>query len=99
MNDGPLNTDIPLQVYLRDENFVREVEVVRVPDGHVALHFVDERFAGVLEPGEHAYWKVFRSHEFRRMEVARGPVSRVIFSGFRRVSALFMGTVCPTGEE
>ena len=65
VNDEPLNADIPLQVYLRDENFVREVEMVRVPDGHVALHFVDERFAGVLEPGEHAYWKVFRSHEFR----------------------------------
>ena len=65
VNDEPLNADIPLQVYLRDENFVREVEMMRVPDGHVALHFVDERFAGVLEPGEHAYWKVFRSHEFR----------------------------------
>ena len=65
VNDEPLNADIPLQVYLRDENFMRAVEMVRVPDGHVALHFVDERFAGVLEPGEHAYWKVFRSHEFR----------------------------------
>ena len=29
------------------------------------VYFVDERFVGVLEPGEHAYWKVFRSHEFR----------------------------------
>ena len=30
VNDEPLNADIPLQVYLRDVNFVREVEVVRI---------------------------------------------------------------------
>ena len=33
VNDWPLNADLPLQVYLRDENFVREVEMVRIPNG------------------------------------------------------------------
>ena len=68
VDDEPLNADIPLPVYLRDENFAREVETVRVPDGHVALHFTDGRFTGVLEPGEHTYWKVFRSHDFKLVD-------------------------------
>lgn len=74
VDDAPLGDDVPLPVYLRDAAFSREVETVRVPDGHVALHFVDGRFSGVLEPGDHTYWKVFRSHEFRLVNT-EDPVS------------------------
>lgn len=70
LDDLPLSNDLPLAVCMKDARFAESVATVAVPDGHVALHRVDGRYAGVLTRGAYAYWNVFRKHTFTLVDMA-----------------------------
>ena len=59
------------KLLMRDTAFAESVAVVDVPDGQIALHFVDGRLADSLPPGEHYFWKAYETHTFRLIEVNR----------------------------
>ena len=59
-----------LAVYLKDPDFARSVAAVKVPDGQVALRFVDGNYREILEPGSYAYWNVFRSNTFTLLDTS-----------------------------
>jgi regulator of protease activity HflC (stomatin/prohibitin superfamily) len=61
--------DMNLPVLLRDAEFEKSVAVADVPDDNLAVHFVDGRVNGVLEPGIHAFWNIFKKNTFEMIDI------------------------------
>jgi regulator of protease activity HflC (stomatin/prohibitin superfamily) len=59
----------PIQLFLHDQQLLRELEVVQVQDHEVVLHYEDGQFAAVLKPGIHAFWNVLKKHAFIRGDI------------------------------
>lgn len=55
-------------LFLQDEELLRHLEIARVQDFEVALHYEDGAFAGVLLPGVHAFWNILKQHTFRHVD-------------------------------
>jgi len=53
-----------VQLFLHDEDLVRELDIVRVQDHEYVLHYEDGQFVQLLKPGVYAYWNVLRKHTF-----------------------------------
>ena len=53
-----------LQLFLQDEELLRDIEVVSVQDHEVVLHYEDGQFMQLLKPGVYAYWNLLRKHTF-----------------------------------
>lgn len=68
--DAPVvSRQAPLERLLAREEIAREVITVEVEENHVALHYQDGVFAGVLSAGKHAFWKTYRNHTFTTVDV------------------------------
>ncbi|MFD2611393.1 hypothetical protein [Paenibacillus gansuensis] len=63
-----------LQLFLHDQELVRELDVVRVEDHEYVLHYEDGQFAELLKPGVYAFWNVLRKHAFVHMDVRKPEV-------------------------
>ncbi|GIO14272.1 peptidase [Cohnella xylanilytica] len=61
-----------IEPFLQDDRLRAELTVVDVPDYEYALHFEDGKFARLLTAGKHAFWNVWKRHEFVRVD-ARDP--------------------------
>jgi Membrane protease subunits, stomatin/prohibitin homologs len=57
-----------LQLFLHDDELVRELNVVRVQDHEYALHYEDGQFRQLLKPGTYAFWNMFKKHTFLPMD-------------------------------
>lgn len=53
-----------LSLFLDDEKLVEELDIIDVRDHDTAVHFEDDKFAGVLNTGKYAFWNVMKKHEF-----------------------------------
>lgn len=59
-----------LETLLSDKSVASQVTVVEVGDEELALHYVNGRFASVLEQGKHAFWSMTEQHEFRIVDIS-----------------------------
>lgn len=66
----------PLDTLLEDKNFASLVSVIEVGDEEIVLHFVNDRFAGVLAAhGKYAFWNGKDTHLFRRVDTSSPEVA------------------------
>ncbi|PRX38844.1 SPFH domain/Band 7 family protein [Planifilum fimeticola] len=54
----------PIQLFLKDEELLRELTVVDVKDHELAIHYRDGKFAGVYTSGTYAFWNALHEHRF-----------------------------------
>lgn len=54
----------PIQLFLKDEELLKELTVVDVKDHELAIHYRDGKFAGVYTSGTYAFWNAFYEHRF-----------------------------------
>jgi regulator of protease activity HflC (stomatin/prohibitin superfamily) len=59
-----------LEVFLKDTELAKEVEVVDVADETLALHFVNGKFATALTSGKYAFFKIHDKREFKVVSIA-----------------------------
>jgi regulator of protease activity HflC (stomatin/prohibitin superfamily) len=60
-----------LQLFLHDEDLVRELDIVRVQDHEYFLHYEDGQFVQLLKPGVYAYWNILKKHTFMHMDIRK----------------------------
>ncbi|AHV95644.1 slipin family protein [Paenibacillus sabinae] len=58
-----------LQLFLQDEDLVRELDIVRVQDHEYVLHYEDSQFVQLLKPGVYAYWSILKKHTFLHTDI------------------------------
>lgn len=58
-----------LQLFLQDDELLRELDVVRVQDHEIVLHYEDGQFMQLLKPGVYAYWNLLRKHTFVHTDI------------------------------
>ena len=61
-----------------DEEFRKQTTVLTVGDAALALHYVDGRFAGILESGIHVFWTVSHEHTFTIADISSPAVDLTI---------------------
>lgn len=54
----------PLEILLANEALTEQLEVIEVPDNHIALHRLDGNIVGILGPGKTCFWKGYRTRAF-----------------------------------
>lgn len=69
VGDDALADEALLSAYKNDEAFASSIQTADIPDGHIALHYVDGRYRDILEPGKYAFWNVYASHTFRMIDI------------------------------
>ncbi|MCX7709706.1 MAG: slipin family protein [Clostridia bacterium] len=53
-----------INIYMEDQELVKELTVVDVQDFEIAIHFEDGKLTEVLKAGKYAFWKVLKKHDF-----------------------------------
>lgn len=64
-----------LDTLLADPEVAALVSVIEVADQKKALHFVDEKFTGILPAGKFAFWNGTSQHRFQLVDVSTPNVS------------------------
>ncbi|WP_256758531.1 slipin family protein [Cohnella sp. WQ 127256] len=64
--------DKDINLFLQDEELLKELTVVDVKDYEYVLHFEDGKITRLLPTGKYAFWNVWKRHEFIRVD-ARNP--------------------------
>lgn len=63
--DKPFSVpDKPIQLFLKDEELLKELTVIDVKDHELAIHYKDGKFAGVYTSGTYAFWNALHEHRF-----------------------------------
>ena len=70
VDDQPTTDERLIAIYGKDKNFLDSVTKADVPDNHIALHYVDGCYSGLLFKGTYAYWNIFRKHEFKIIDIS-----------------------------
>lgn len=74
--DQPLHSvTCGLETLLGNPEVAKQAAVTEVPDQHLAIHFVDGKFANVLRQGKHAFWNVSENHGFQLVDISSPEVS------------------------
>lgn len=53
-----------LNLFLEDQELLKELTVIDVQDYEIAIHFEDGKLAEVVKSGKYAYWNVLKKHDF-----------------------------------
>ncbi len=61
----PFNTNLPLNLLLRDEALADMLHVVNLKDQEIALVFESGNFQNTLTAGKHVYWKGLMDYRFQ----------------------------------
>jgi regulator of protease activity HflC (stomatin/prohibitin superfamily) len=69
VTDGPITDKTLLAAAEGDENFASSIRRVEIPEGSIALHYVDGCYANTLT-GTCAFWNIFQKHEFRIVDMS-----------------------------
>lgn len=64
-----------LDVFLKNSKLTSELAIVDVTDETVALHFVNEKYAGTLTSGRYAFFSIFDKHEFKIVSIKDAEVA------------------------
>jgi regulator of protease activity HflC (stomatin/prohibitin superfamily) len=71
------------ELFLHDPELVRELEVIRVEDHELALHYENGRFVSVLGAGTHAFWNAVKRHTFTRVDLRQPELPDTIDAAVR----------------
>jgi len=69
---------IELDLLLQDEALTSMLDVFDVKDSEMAVHFVDNRYAGVLNTGRYAHWKEMAKHSFVKVNLSKVEITEDI---------------------
>lgn len=61
--------DKNINMFLGDQELLKELTVIDVQDYEVAIHFKDGKLVDVLESGKYAFWNVLSKHDFIVVDV------------------------------
>lgn len=64
-----------LDVFMKDQTLVKDLELIHVENEHIALHFIDGKFAQVLTSGKYAFWNVHETHTFQIVDIKNAEVT------------------------
>lgn len=64
-----------LQLFLMDEQLLKDLDVIDVADGELAIRYEDGKFAGVLTAGKYAFWNIYRKHRFVNVDLRKPEIS------------------------
>lgn len=64
VNDALSVADKNINIFLKDQELLKELSVIDVQDHEIALHYEDWKLAEVLKPGKYAFWNVLKKHDF-----------------------------------
>ena len=77
VNQPVVIANVDIAVLLRDEAFKNNVAYIDVPDGFIAVHMEDKRTVGVLQPGKHCFWNVYREHTFVPINISKAELTGI----------------------
>lgn len=76
--EGPVGlVQMNPKLLLPYQDFAELVTTVDVPDGQLALHFVDGKIQEALPAGAYIFWSVHQTHTFRLLDISRPQVEDV----------------------
>ena len=58
-----------INLFLGDEELLKELTVLDVQDYEIAIHFEDGKLAEVLKSGKYAFWNVLKKHSFKVVDI------------------------------
>ena len=67
-----------LETLLADKAVADRAAVVEVGDEELALHYVNGKFASVLQHGKYAFWSVVDQHEFKMVDISVPTVDKSV---------------------
>jgi regulator of protease activity HflC (stomatin/prohibitin superfamily) len=67
-----------MNLYINDEELLKELSVVDVQDFELAIHLEDGKLAGVLKPGKYAFWNILKNHDFIMVDTRNPEVTEDI---------------------
>lgn len=67
-----------LQLFLPDEELSSELDIVRVQDHELVLHYEDGQFVHLLKPGVYAFWNILKKHSFVHADTRQPELSAEI---------------------
>lgn len=56
--------DKELNIFLKDQELLKELDIIDVQDHELVLHFEDGKFTDLLRSGKYAFWNVLKTHRF-----------------------------------
>ncbi|UFJ41770.1 slipin family protein [Brevibacillus humidisoli] len=78
-----------LNLFLHDQELLKDLVVIDVPDHEYVLHFEDGRFANLYTSGKYAFWNVIDLHDFVRVDIRNPEVSSEIDRSIFQHSNMF----------
>lgn len=72
--------DKDLNLFLRDQNLLKELIVIDVKDYELVLHFEDGKLADIHRAGKYAFWNVLKRHEFKVIDTRQPEVDPALHS-------------------
>ncbi len=76
--EKPFTTDVALELLMHDNALMSLLHIVKVKDSEIALHLVNGNFVGLLEAGEHAFWKSVKDHSFIMVDLSKVEITEDI---------------------
>lgn len=67
-----------IELFLKDENLCKELEVINIGDQELAFHFIDEKFQEVLGTGKYAFWNILKQHTFNIVDISNPEIAEPI---------------------
>lgn len=67
-----------LNLFLKNEELLRELDVIEVKDGEIVLHYEDGIFKHCLITGKYAFWNVIKTHKFTRVDLRKPEIDENI---------------------
>lgn len=67
-----------LNLFLKDEELLKELEIIDVQDYEIAIHFEDGKLVNVLKSGKYAFWNVLKKHSFMVVDIREPQVQKGI---------------------
>ena len=80
--------DYDLDYFLHDEELVKHLDIIDIPDQHVALHYQDGKFKQALTTGKHAFWNVLKKNTFELLDISKPEIQENLDQNFLRNSTL-----------
>jgi len=67
-----------INIFLEDQELLKELTVVDVKDYEIAVHFEDDKLVDVLKAGKYAYWSALKKHEFKIVDTRNPEINKDI---------------------
>lgn len=58
-----------INIFIDDQELLKEVTVIDVQDFEIAIHFEDGKLVDVLKAGKYAFWNVLKKHDFILVDI------------------------------